>query len=890
MTINQQDFITPITGNVVIQNNGARLVLQANADLNTLFEGDESFKLVLRKGSNTGPVVATTAVIIVRDTSNTITYNSLVESAGTIGEGDTVTFVLNTTNLGPNNTVYYNTTGNATSSLFAAGNTGSFITTGNAYTLSLATAATIPDNQTRFFQLQIREGSLSGPVKITSNVVTVVDALQAFVTATGGFLTIEDGYKIHTFTSSNTFAILGLGLPINRTLEYLVVAGGGGGGVGSGNPFDLAGGGGGAGGFRTGNLSIIPNYQGNNSIIVGGGATTLSITNTAGNKGSNSSIFSEIFATGGGGGGVGYQTPGKGGAPGGSGGGRGGDNRWPPAGLGNDPPTIPPQGNPGGEGMENGNANAAGGGGGAGQNGGNATGGWAGGFGGNGLPITWVSAQFGISGPAPGRWFAGGGGGSGYYGIGVGGIGGGGRGGITTAPTTNSIAGTVNTGGGGGGGAGTPAPTDFGGGGGSGIVVVRYPYTVKTFSITDDAFQPGAIVQGANITYALTTVNVSNNSVLYYTTSGNVTTSDFFGGNTGSFTVVAANATFGLSIANNIVSGGATKAFALQLREGSTSGPVVASANTVTVYSQDPSNFISATGGTPVQDGIYTLRVFTSSDNFNVTSVGAFNKVEYLIVAGGGAGAVSKTTNHGGAGGGAGGLITGETTVVAQPYLANIGGGGTSAPFAGAPQGDYVSGSGGNSHIFSHIAVGGGGAVENISIPQQNTGRGGGGSGGGGNGGMSLTMYGGLGISGQGFPGGTQPERNPGYNRGAGGGGAGEAGQGGANTQARGGNGRPISWIPASYGVVGPTPGRWFAGGGGSGGANQSSQNEPSVPAVGGAGGGGVGGRGNPGPAQQGFAGNVNTGGGGGGGGANPSALLGGSGGSGIIVIRYIKP
>ena len=143
MPINQQDFVTPLTGNIVVLNNGYRFVLQANADLNTLFEGDETFRFILRKGSNTGPIVAQTDVLIVRDTSNTITYNSLIESGDTIAEGQSISFVLSTTNLGPNNILYYNTVGNAASSLFATGNTGSFITTGNAYTLTIVTGKQI---------------------------------------------------------------------------------------------------------------------------------------------------------------------------------------------------------------------------------------------------------------------------------------------------------------------------------------------------------------------------------------------------------------------------------------------------------------------------------------------------------------------------------------------------------------------------------------------------------------------------------------------------------------------------------------------------------------------------------------------------------------------------
>lgn len=275
------------------------------------------------------------------------------------------------------------------------------------------------------------------------------------------------------------------------------------------------------------------------------------------------------------------------------------------------------------------------------------------------------------------------------------------------------------------------------------------------------------------------------------------------------------------------------------------------------------------------------MHVFTSTSNFNVSSVGKFNKVDYLIIAGGGGGA-SAAPGTGGGGGGAGGLLLGNTALSVANYLANVGAGGTTAT------------RGGNSDIFNFISIGGGGSAELLSPPGAPTVIGFGGSGAGAAKDVfagSYSYLGGLGVSGQGNPGGTNSGRNPGYGTGAGGGGAGEAGVGSQvpNAGMRGGNGRPISWIPASYGTTGPAPGRWFAGGGGAGGGGVGTFPQVvSTAASGGVGGGGNGGTGTPGGGLGGFAGNVNTGGGGGGGGANFGP--GGLGGSGIIVVRYIKP
>lgn len=256
--------------------------------------------------------------------------------------------------------------------------------------------------------------------------------------ATGGTITTDGDYKVHSFTSSGTFTITTLG---SDGIEYLVIAGGGAGA-------SILGGGGGAGGYRTatGFTVSATSY----TITVGGGGSR---TSASGNSGSDS-IFSTITSTGGGGGG--RNTAGD---DGGSGGGAYPYGGGGSAGSGNTPSTSPSQGNDGGTGNAD---ESSGGGGGAGSVGGNASSG-TGGNGGSGSSSS-------ITGSAVTR--AGGGGGGAYSGTGgAGGSGGGGDGGAGggTAPS-----GTTNTGGGGGGGS---YPSDgTGGNGGSGIVILRYKF------------------------------------------------------------------------------------------------------------------------------------------------------------------------------------------------------------------------------------------------------------------------------------------------------------------------------------------------------------------------------------------------------------------------------
>ena len=67
-----------------------------------------------------------------------------------------------------------------------------------------------------------------------------------FMTATGGTITEDGNFKVHSFSSSSNFTVTSLGTDptYGDKIDYLAVAGGGGGGT-------LLGAGGGAGGLLT---------------------------------------------------------------------------------------------------------------------------------------------------------------------------------------------------------------------------------------------------------------------------------------------------------------------------------------------------------------------------------------------------------------------------------------------------------------------------------------------------------------------------------------------------------------------------------------------------------------------------------------------------------------
>ena len=294
-------------------------------------------------------------------------------------------------------------------------------------------------------------------------------------------------------------------------------------------------------------------------------------------------------------------------------------------------------------------------------------------------------------------------------------------------------------------------------------------------------------------------------------------------------------------------------------------------------YNTQGSNEIIATGGTITTSGDDKIHTFTGPGTFAITQLSATpanNEVSYMVVAGGGGGGGAQSYGGSAAGGGgAGGFretkspVTPYTaspldgqpsapnriTVTASPgsYPITVGGGGTT------PSGDGVGGDG-NPSVFSTItSTGGGGGAGHPTVAGRNGGSGGGA-------GASTSTNG----SGNTPP--TTPSQGsnggPGT-EGAGGGGATAVGGPGSGPGQAGGAGATTS--------INATPTAYAGGGGGGNG---------SYP--GGPGGTGGGGPGGPPGTSPGTNGTDNTGGGGGGGPTNDSAI-GGTGGSGIVIIRY---
>lgn len=233
------------------------------------------------------------------------------------------------------------------------------------------------------------------------------------IVATGGTITTEGSYKIHTFTTSGIFTLYQA--PFLGEIEYLAVGGGGG---ASGGTSGVNFGAGAAGGVLRSGTVLAPGQSNvSYTITVGAGGSASVGTAVAGGS---SIISGEVTATGG----------------------------------GAAPSTVRNGGS---------NADYAGGG----PNGPFGAGGGAGAGGNGGIPPGTNNGGIGATSSISGvLTYYGGGGGGGNNPSGTGGLGGGGP--------FGGVAGTTNTGGGGGGSSYSPATPS--GSGGSGIVILKYRF------------------------------------------------------------------------------------------------------------------------------------------------------------------------------------------------------------------------------------------------------------------------------------------------------------------------------------------------------------------------------------------------------------------------------
>ena len=410
----ERNEISASSGSIAVTNGNGSFTLSALNDF--LTEGSEIFKIRLRRDSVTGPIIATSDEIVITDTSTTpvieLSSNEVMESgflvvtvAMPISSGTFYWTVLNETTT--NDDFYF------TNSAFLVDNfQGSFeIPAFNEFITEVGET----------FRVQIRTNSVTGPVIVTSDSITLIDnnidppiTGESVYTAPGTYTWVcpEDVYSV----------------------DAVAVGGGGGQTYYSTNPYPWGGGAGGGGGGLGWRTRIKVNPGQSYTVVVGQGGQGLSADLSPGNpstSGTDSYFISPNIVKGGGG--ASGATSRQGGTYIGTGGGNGGN------------------------GGQTFNESGSAGGGGAGGYSGN---------GGNGSTSTFVNAGQGGSGAGGAivdSFYSTGGGGVGIYGQGASGTGAGQSGsGGTNGTTSFLIASPVfpysigGSGGSYGGGGGTP--------------------------------------------------------------------------------------------------------------------------------------------------------------------------------------------------------------------------------------------------------------------------------------------------------------------------------------------------------------------------------------------------------------------------------------------------
>jgi hypothetical protein len=753
--------------------------------------------------------------------------------------------------------------------------------------------------------------AISNDGKVVAFASSAYASGTALSEGSGGTITISGGYVIHRFDASGTFTPY-----FSGNVEVLLVGGGGGGGP----TYSGGGGGGGVVYITSSYVTSGTSY----SVAVGSGGAS-------GTKGENTTVFGATAA--GGGTNLVYDTNGTiGGCGGGAGASQwrinyGGESGGNIIGINNGIANVGfIYGCSGGNTttIRDGNPIRAAGGGGAGAQGAATDtksigdrGQFGHGSGGIGISNSILGTSYYWGGGGGGSAYVDQSGGYGGYGGGGGGssIAGGGRGGVlavtdgSNGGLTIGGPGGANTGGGGGGG------TLGGGAGGSGIVVIRYLQMASNISkgriyvyelsynqvssswnqlglsseiivgeSNEDQFgwdialsSDGRVVAGSSIAS-----DASAGQVRIFELSNNnrwvKKGSDINGPRAGSesgYSISLAGSGNSIAIGAwidnlNGTNAGAVRVydFSANINDWRQKGQTITG---VTGSFEGYSTALSLDGLTLASSSIgsgssinssgnitsYNEYIVHSFTNVGITVFTVINPVtiDYLVVAGGGSGGAGR----GGGGGGAGGVLSGTTTLMPGSYNITVGAGGTS--ISGSARGNN-GGSSSIGNLIIAIGGGGGGGDGNGNGVGQN-----GGSGGGSN---AATGDRSLGIIEQGFAG----SGNLDIYTGGGGGGAGAAASGkdgaiGISSTLTGtiqyyagggGGGAYLNHTVIGIAYGGSLGTQWGSYGGGNG--SDKSTKQPFQDAK------------------------PNTGGGGGGLYAGGTS---GAGGSGIVIIRYIK-
>jgi membrane protein insertase Oxa1/YidC/SpoIIIJ len=131
-----------------------------------------------------------------------------------------------------------------------------------------------------------------------------------------------------------------------------------------------------------------------------------------------------------------------------------------------------------------------------------------------------------------------------------------------------------------------------------------------SYSISASA---SSVDEGASVTFTVTTTNVADGTILYWTNSGTTTSADFDdNANSGSVTITSNSGTITRTLLLDAV-GLETETVILQLRTGSVSGTVVATSGTVSVVDKTVVYAVSASSATVNEGSSVTFTITTAN-------------------------------------------------------------------------------------------------------------------------------------------------------------------------------------------------------------------------------------------------------------------------------------
>ncbi len=196
------------SGSFTITNNTGNVALITFN--NATYEGIETIIFQVRTGSTTGPIVATAATVNLADAAPTY---SVTPTTTSITEGSSVTFNVTTTNIPNSTTLYWTNSGTTDGTDFSGGaNSGSFTITSNAGSVSITTLNNAAYEGPETIIFNVRTGSTSGPIVATASTVNVVDAAPTY-SVSPTTTSITEG-------SSVTFNVTTTNVPNSTTLYW----------------------------------------------------------------------------------------------------------------------------------------------------------------------------------------------------------------------------------------------------------------------------------------------------------------------------------------------------------------------------------------------------------------------------------------------------------------------------------------------------------------------------------------------------------------------------------------------------------------------------------------------------------------------------------------------